>query len=198
MQLRIKLEGHHFCKLKVLIDRRIVLFVFLCGPFPNTTNNLMKSKFSFSVLIALFAVACGAGTPSPSEVAEKFLTHTNKMEFAEAKQYSSKETSEMLDMLANFASQMGEQEAPKPFKITGENIDGDNATVSYRSEGDELDEKINLIKVDGKWLVNVSKEDLDKENAVDEETEPTMDWNEDDSMEVEMNEEMELEEVPAL
>lgn len=157
----------------------------------------MKSKFSFSVLIALFAVACGAGAPSPSEVAEKFLTHTNKMEFAEAKQYSSKETSEMLDMLSGFASQMGEQEAPKPFKITGEKIDGDSATVSYRTEGDELDENISLIKVDGKWLVNVNKEDLDKENAVDTETVPTMDWNEGDSMEVEMDSEMLLEEVPA-
>lgn len=158
----------------------------------------MKSKFSFSILIALFAVACGAGTPSPSEVAEKFLIHTNKMEFAEAKQYSSKETSEMLDMLAGFASQMGEQEPAKPFKITGETIDGDKATVSFRSEGDELDERINLIKVDGKWLVNVSKEDLDKENAVDEGTEPTMDWNDAEHMEMEMNEEMEMEEVPAL
>jgi len=150
----------------------------------------MKTRFSLAIVIALFAVACGGGSATPSQVAEKFLTHTNKMEFKEAKKYSTKATGEILDMIAGMAGMMGEQEAPKGFKITNETIDGDKATVTYRSEGKDADETVNLVKEDGKWLVNMSKEDMNKEDGAD-----GMDMG--DDMDWGMEEEEVLEEVPA-
>jgi hypothetical protein len=125
----------------------------------------MKMRYTFPLFVALLFAACGGSSESPSDVAKKFLDHTNKMEFKEAKAYSTKATGEMLDMIAGMAGMLGEQEAPPPYTIVGETIDGDKATVTYRSEGNEVDESIKLVKEDGKWLVNVSKEDLDKEGA---------------------------------
>ena len=68
-------------------------------------------------------------------------------------------------MVAGMAGMMGEQPPAPAYTIAGETIDGDTATVSYRSEGKEADESIKLVKEDGKWLVSVSKEDLNKEGS---------------------------------
>lgn len=154
----------------------------------------MKTRFSLAIVIALFAVACGGGSATPSQVAEKFLTHTNKMEFKEAKAYATKPTGEILDMIAGMAGMMGEQEAPQGFKITNETIDGDKATVTYRTEGKDADETVNLVKEDGKWLVNMSKEDMNKEDGADGmDMGDDMDW----GMEEDTVPEAMLEEVPA-
>ena len=125
----------------------------------------MKMRSTFPLIIALLFAACGGGSESPSAVAKKFLDHTNKLEFKEAKTYSTKATGELLDMVAGMAGMMGEQPPAPAYTIAGETIDGDTATVSYRSEGKEADESIKLVKEDGKWLVSVSKEDLNKEGS---------------------------------
>jgi ABC-type glycerol-3-phosphate transport system substrate-binding protein len=111
----------------------------------------------------LFA-ACGGGSESPSEVATKFLTHIDKKEFKEAKAYGTKATGELLDMIASMASMMPAEETPG-FTIKSENIDGDKATVTYRSNGKDEDETLSLVKENGKWLVSMSKEDLNKEEG---------------------------------
>lgn len=160
----------------------------------------MRTKSLFSLFIALIAVACGAGSATPSQVAEKFLTHTNKMEFKEAKEYSTKATGEMLDMVAGMAGMMGEQPPAPSFKITGETIEGETATVTYRTEGKDADESVSLIKEDGKWKVNMNKEDLDKEEGagdMDMDMDGDMDWAADDTVNMEMDMETELEAVPA-
>ncbi len=115
---------------------------------------------------ALFA-ACGGGSATPSDVASKFLTHIDKKEFKEAKDYGTKATGELLDMVASMASMMPKED-PKGFTIKEEKIDGDKATVTYRSNGKEADETLNLVKEDGKWLVSMSKEDLNKEEGAGE------------------------------
>lgn len=125
----------------------------------------MKLRSIFPLIVALVFAACGGASESPSDVAKKFLDHTNKLEFKEAKTYSTKATGELLDMIAGMAGMMGEQPPAPAYTIVGETIDGDKATVTYRSEGEEADESIKLVKEDGKWLVSISKEDLDKEGA---------------------------------
>lgn len=123
-------------------------------------------RFTFIVLAAtLFMAACGSKADGPKEVATKFLTHINAMEFEEAKQYGTKETGELLDMLKGFAAMGGEEQKPEntSFEIKDVKEEGDTATVTYRSEGSEEDETLNLVKQDGKWLVNISKEDMNKD-----------------------------------
>jgi hypothetical protein len=127
----------------------------------------MKFRSLIAILTAVILASCGGSSDSPSQVAEKFLTHINKMEFKEAKKYATKPTGEILDMIAGMAGMMGEQEGPKSVTIKSETIDGDKATVTYRSEGKEEDETLNLLKEDGKWLAHMSKEDMAKEDGGD-------------------------------
>lgn len=149
----------------------------------------------FSVLAvaaATFFTACGGGSATPSEVAGKFLTHIDKKEFKEAKAYGTKATGELLDMVAGMASMMPAED-PKGFTIKEEKIDGDKATVTYRSTGKDADETMNLVKENGKWLVSMSKEDLNKEEGAGE-----MDMDmEGDTLGLDMFEEEVLEETPA-
>lgn len=122
----------------------------------------MRILSVLSVAAATFFAACGGGSATPTDVATKFLTHIDKKEFKEAKAYGTKATGELLDMVAGMASMMPAED-PKGFTIKEEKIDGDKATVTYRSNGKEADETLNLVKEDGKWLVSMSKEDLNKE-----------------------------------
>ena len=123
-------------------------------------------RFTFIVLAAaLFMAACGSKADGPKEVATKFLTHINAMEFEEAKQYGTKETNDLLDMLKGFAAMGGEEQKPEAtaFTITDVKEEGDKATVTYMSEGAEEAETLELVKQDGKWLVNINKEDMNKD-----------------------------------
>jgi hypothetical protein len=123
-------------------------------------------RFTFMILAAaLFMAACGSKADGPKEVATKFLTHINAMEFEEAKQYGTKETNDLLDMLKSFAAMGGEEQKPEAtaFTITDVKEEGETATVTYKSEGSEEAETLNLVKQEGKWLVNISKEDMNKD-----------------------------------
>lgn len=138
----------------------------LCSFAALNRKNLspMKTPITLALLFPLLLAACGGSSDSPSDVATKFLTHTNKMEFKEAKEYATKSTGEVLDMIGGMAAMMPKED-PKTFKIVNESIDGETATVTYRTDGKEEDETLNLVKEDGKWLVNMSKEDMNKEEG---------------------------------
>ncbi|MBM3170812.1 MAG: DUF4878 domain-containing protein [Bacteroidetes bacterium] len=139
--------------------------------------------FSFVLgLSTLFFTSCSFFADKPSKNAEKFLTHFYAFEFEEAKQYGTKSTGELLDALKGFVAMLSEEDKKKKsFKILGETMDGETAVVTYQEDGSKEIETLNLVKEDGKWLVNMSKEDLNKE----EEMEGGM-----DELEAEMEEEM--------
>lgn len=118
-------------------------------------KNLLKLAVVAVIIVAINA--CGSKTDTPEAVAEKFLTHLNKKEYAEAKKLGTEQTSQWVDMMESFSSIGGEQEQ-KEAKI--ENIKCDTkeetSTCTYLSDGKE--EKIELVKKDGKWLVDMKKE----------------------------------------
>ncbi|MBK9148009.1 MAG: DUF4878 domain-containing protein [Flavobacteriales bacterium] len=119
----------------------------------------MKTPFLLSLATTVLLAACGGGGDmTPTQVAEKYLTHLNKMEFKEAKAYGTEKTAGMLDLMAGMASMMPKNENAS-FKISGEAIEGDKATVTYRTDGKDADETLSLVKQDGKWLVDMAKED---------------------------------------
>lgn len=102
------------------------------------------------VVLAMFASCAKKG---PEQVAEKFLTHLNKLEFAEAKKYATESTQKMLDLLSQFPNQEAKEVKIENLKCTEE---GDKARCTYTVDGKE--ESIDLVKVDGKWLVDMQKE----------------------------------------
>lgn len=142
-----------------------------------------KIRLGFVLMaLTLFAVACGGGKASPSDVAEKFLNALNDLNFEEAKKYATDESASMLDMMAGLMNMGGEdmeKPEPKAINITGEEVDGDNATVTYTTkddEGNDVEESIDLTKVEGEWKVKFDKSsmgggdmDLSMDDMVEEE-----------------------------
>ena len=111
------------------------------------------------VALAIVAFSSCKKSEGPEVVAEKFLQHLNKKEYAEAKALGTEETGKFLDMMKSLADMGGQTEEPKDVKIENlkAEVNGDTAVVSYTIDG--KDEKLPMVKKDGKWLVNMSKED---------------------------------------
>ncbi len=114
-----------------------------------------------TALMVAFLIACSGGD-SPKGVAQNFLKAYSKMDFEGAKQYGTEETAKMLDMFSSLTKMMPDSAKGKEVKteITAEKIEGDKATVTYTEEGKPGDQTLNLAKVDGKWKVVMSKDNM--------------------------------------
>ncbi|QXP61608.1 DUF4878 domain-containing protein [Olleya sp. HaHaR_3_96] len=131
----------------------------------------MKTQILKTILVSCFFMltACGGGGPEGATI--KFLESMYSGDFATAKEYATTDTKSMLSMLESFgakdqfAEKMGE--ADMDFEVVETKIDGDKAvcTVKMTSGKEEGDQNmpINLEKVDGKWLVSMDKESMNKE-----------------------------------
>ena len=144
-------------------------------------------KLSLVAVAIITLVSCGGKSSTPEAVAEKFLDHLNKQEYAEAKKLGTEATGEYLDMLASLSEMAPEEEVETPeiTDLTCEENE-DKATCTYKTDGQT--QTINLVKQDDKWLVNMTKE-----NPMDD-----IDMDFDDEIEEiadEVEEEMEVEEV---
>lgn len=119
----------------------------------------MKKLFSL-VIVAIVIVAvsaCGGKKNTPEAVAEKFLNHLNKKEYAEAKKLGTENTKQMLDMMESLSSMGGDKEV-KEVKIENLKCETteDKSHCTYTSDGKE--EVLDLVKQDGNWLVDMKKE----------------------------------------
>src|SRR6187549_1735688 len=118
---------------------------------------MTKFQKLFSVAF-VFLVSCGGGD-SPKSVAENFLKAMNKMDYETAKKYGSEDTGRLLDMMSNFTNMMPDSaREEKSFEIKEERIDGDKATVTYVQSGEVGEQTLDLVKLDGKWKVAMSKD----------------------------------------
>ncbi len=129
-------------------------------------KNLVKFT---TLLVVSFMIACSGGS-GPKSVAENFLKATQAEKFDDAKKYCTDETGKLLDMMSSFAK-MGdkdkkEKKEEKKFTMGEEKIDGDNASVTYKMEGkDAVEQTIKMKKVEGKWKVAISKDDMSKKDG---------------------------------
>ncbi len=131
------------------------------------TKKTRKMKKLFQVLVAVMAVVilanCGS-KKGPESVAEKFLQHLNKKEYAEAKKLGTKATQDMIAFLESFPSEEAVEE------ITIEEmactVEGETATCAYKENG--KDATINLIKEGEEWKVDMPKEMPEDTMSLDE------------------------------
>jgi len=129
----------------------------------------MKSLLKLAViLLAVVAInACKSGGDNPEAVAEKFLNHLAKKEYAEAKALGTEGTVQMISMMESMGAMGGEateEETPKFENIKVE-VDGEKGVCTYTADGDE--ETMDMVKVEGAWKV-----DMKKETPVEPEVEP--------------------------
>jgi hypothetical protein len=80
-----------------------------------------------------------------------------------AKSVSTEETKKMIDLMAQFSAMMPDsmKQAAKKVKVNIKDSkeEGDKAVVTYTTSDDPAEKKLNLVKQEGKWLVQYSKMD---------------------------------------
>jgi hypothetical protein len=123
-------------------------------------------KNILSASMAIFFCACGSGT-KPSKVADNFLTAVNKKDFKSARTYATPETGKLIDLMEQLEkiSSATDSIVPVDFEIVSERIDKNDAYVTFKQKGGNESDELHLVKIEDKWLVDVSKQDLATKNT---------------------------------
>ncbi len=123
----------------------------------------MKKAFVFLLILVTVASCRFLGIEkknSPEYVANKFLTHFQKLEFDEASQYGTENTKMILRLFKSLSAMVPDStKSQNNFSdavIHKCTIENNTAICRYTANGKE--ETIDLIKQDGKWLVDLKKE----------------------------------------
>lgn len=113
------------------------------------------------ILLAITIVSCNSNTPKGT--ADKFLNSLYHMDYKQAKTVSTDNTKKMLDMMEQFSAMMPDssKESAKKIKVDIKDVkeEGDKATVIYTTSASTGEQKLDLVKQNGKWLVEYSKQD---------------------------------------
>jgi hypothetical protein len=126
------------------------------------------------LLFGILLVACGKSPAGPEKVAVQFLNHLSNADFEKAAELCDEDTKGLMMMVAGMAktsdapAEMKESTKMGKIQIITADIQGDKAKVTYKQEGSEETEALDLVKVDGKWLVTINKEDLNKEDSMND------------------------------
>lgn len=129
---------------------------------------MKKFFWLFMVLVLLFTLS--ACEKKPAKVARGFLEAMNSHDYEAAKELSVESGHELLDMIASFSEGVSEEDRKDndtEFKIIKTVVQGDSAFVTYqtwsKSEPDSISTiEMPLVKENGEWKVNFSKDSLDK------------------------------------
>jgi len=113
------------------------------------------------IVVAFALISCNSG--SPKDVANTWLTDFYHMNYDDAKKVSTDDTKKMLDMFQQFTAMMPDSQKQQMKKVTITVKDvketGDKAVATYTSSDAPKDQTLNLVKVNGKWMVQWSKND---------------------------------------
>lgn len=131
------------------------------------------------MMVAL--AACSSNTPEST--AKKFLEGFYHMDYEKAREVSTEETKNLVDLVEQFSvsyPDSAKQDARNiKIDIVDVKEDGDKATVTYKTSSEPGEQKLEMIKENGKWLASFSKQDtIDdeaelQEEMITEETETT-------------------------
>jgi len=114
----------------------------------------MNWKHTATTVILAALVSVGCGTSSPTMVAKQFFVVIEKGDVDSYNKVMTPETTQTVIMLG--------EKMKQSLKVKGgitnmtESIDGDKATVEVTFK-DGSKEKLDLVKVDGKWKVSTGK-----------------------------------------
>ena len=116
-------------------------------------------KIAGLALVAVLVLwACGKEM-SASECAEKFLTAVQNADWDAAKTYATDDTDGAIDLLS------GSDEEPAPakaVKIVGEEVNGDEATVTYTLDGG-AEKTVTMQKSGSKWEAVMEKSEIQED-----------------------------------
>jgi glycine cleavage system H lipoate-binding protein len=115
------------------------------------------------IVLPVILSVCSCGSPgNPEKAAKIFLTAFNEREFDQAREVSTPETGKLIDLMEQLTALSGNADSAVGGKIIiiDHHIEGETAVVRFREEGEEEPQEVNLKKVEGKWLVHITKQDI--------------------------------------
>lgn len=126
----------------------------------------------FQWLFVLLVLLSCTNKNSPGEVAKAWLNDFHNLDFEDAKKYATDETKNTLSLAQLFLSTLPDSVKKQAKTITVEikatKENGDKAIVSYTvSKNPQKEETLNLVKVNDKWLVQFTKNDMNAEARTD-------------------------------
>ncbi|ACF45211.1 hypothetical protein Paes_0152 [Prosthecochloris aestuarii DSM 271] len=118
--------------------------------YPLLTMIQIKPFSRLAVLLFFVLAACAQ---SPESAARKFTENLAKGNLSEAKKYATEPTGQMLD----FAGSIGVMPVDTDFTFIfiSKSVEGDQASIIYKSSPDGPEETIDLVKIDGAWKVHM-------------------------------------------
>lgn len=124
----------------------------------------IKILLTFSLICALFTACQQEDTAE--EVMMKFANHFAAGEYDEAAVYGTASTKQLLEMMKDLASvgfYLPDEEEIVKYTLADINctVSGSTALCSYIEYGETAE--VSLVKVDGKWLVDIPLDDLYEE-----------------------------------
>lgn len=115
------------------------------------------TKYFAIAIIALLFSACKQEASTPKSITESFFTALSAGDFAKAKTMVTKDSEESIESLKTFAA---DQVKGAKYTVTKEEVNGDNATVTYTQAGKEGEKTMKLMKVDGAWKIMFDKNEF--------------------------------------
>lgn len=138
----------------------------------NTIKNIAGKAFLILGFLSFSFFASCSNDSNPEAVAEKFLNHVNKGEFAEAKEFCDEQTASLIGMMESMAGSKKDElkDSGVKVEIISSEVNEDKAVVKYKTTGGKAgataaEQSLNLVKVDGKWKVTIDKENANKEGG---------------------------------
>jgi hypothetical protein len=106
----------------------------------------------------LFMASCSHG---PESVAEDFLNALEKKDFAKAKELSTPESLQIIELVEKFSAlDTAKAESKTAVKVSKCELTGDKGVCTYCCNEEGKESTVNVKKVNDKWLVDMSKESL--------------------------------------
>ena len=115
----------------------------------------MKNLFCFLLLISILPVFsnCANKEEDPRDVVQNFFSAIQQKNYNEAKKYATKESQDVLDMLAKLSSNSQAVNPNATFDINNLLVSGDEATANVAPSGSAKGVTISLRKENGTWKV---------------------------------------------
>lgn len=128
-------------------------------------------KITRLIIVLLIAFALNACAEKPGKIAKEFLEAMERHDYETAKSLTTESGHEIISLLESFSEHMSDEQREETldtrYKILRTDVDGDAAVAHYeywsKSEPDSVSTgELPMVREEGEWKVNISKDDAQK------------------------------------
>lgn len=138
---------------------------------------MKHTRFLLIPFLVLLLGLTACNNDSPEAVAKQFLNSFYHMEYDKAREVSTDRAIELVNLMEQFSAQQPDSTRQNAKRIGIDILDvkedGDNAVVTYSVSTEPGEQKLKLVKQNGKWLVSHSKQDDIEEETTEPAAEET-------------------------